>query len=297
MTKTIFPIVLAAIIAPSGAAVIGDYIHASTYSLGASSEASGIAYSRDTNSLYVIGDEGGDLVEYSKTGQHLSSFSLDGPTLKPDTEGVSYLSPGKFLIADERAQTAYVYSYIPGGRGSFSTSYNFGPTIGNIGLEGISYDPLTNTLWGVKETAPEAVYQMVNFNQAGQSVIVNPGAPFGLHPSVLGVSDLSDVFALNASAAFVGTAQQGNLLFLSQESNLLVEVTSSGQFVSSLDLSFLGSHSIEGVTMDDQGNLFLCAEDTLTGGGSTLYALTVPETSSAALCALGSLALLRRRRR
>lgn len=285
---------------PAMAQSLSLYTQWSSYSLTSSSEAGAIAYSRDTDSLYVVGDEGGPIVRYSKTGQALDQFSMIGPTSKPDTEGIAYLGGGKFLVADERMQTGYVYTYVAGGRADYSSQHVFGASVGNIGLEGVAYDPATNSVWGVKETAPQAVYLMNNFGQPEQSVTVNPGAPGGLHPSRLGLTDLSDIYAMSASNAFIGTPQEMNLLILSQESNRIIEITREGIIVGSLDISFLGSNSIEGMTMDDNGTIYLAAEGTLAGGGSTLYVLNaVPEPSTYALLAISALGLwaLSRRQR
>jgi uncharacterized protein YjiK len=287
-----------ALASPAMAQSLELYTQWTSYALTGSSEASALTYNRDTNSLYVVGDEGGPIVRYSLTGQRLDQFNMIGPTSSPDTEGITYIGGGQFLVADEREQTAYLYTYIAGATASFTASYRFGATVGNIGLEGIAYDPATNSVWGVKESSPRAVYQMTGFNTPSQTVLTNPG---NLTPSRIGLADLADVYAMSASLAFVGTTREMNLLFLSQEDNKIVEMTRTGTTVSSLDISFLGSHNIEGITMDDNGTLYLAAERTIAGGGSTLYVLNaVPEPSSCALLALGTLApwaLSRRKRK
>lgn len=288
--KAIAPLALAlAIASPAMAQPLELYTQWTSYALTGSSEASAITYSRDTNSLYVVGDEGGPIVRYSLTGQKLDQFNMIGPTSKPDTEGIASIGAGQFLVADEREQTAYLYTYIAGATASFSASYRFGPATTNIGLEGIAYDPAANSVWGVKESSPRAVYQMTGFNTPSQTVLTNPG---NLTPSRIGLTDLADVYALSASLAFLGTNREMNLLFLSQEDNKIVEMTRAGTTVSSLDISFLGSHNIEGITMDDNGTLYLAAEKTLSGGGSTLYVLNpVPEPSICAFMVLGALGL------
>lgn len=278
-----------AIASPAMAQSLELYTQWTSYALTGSSEASAVTYSRDTNSLYVVGDEGGPIVRYSLTGQRLDQFNMIGPTSEPDTEGITSIGAGQFLVADEREQTAYLYTYIAGATASFVASYRFGATVGNIGLEGIAYDPATNSVWGVKESSPRAVYQMTGFNTPSQTVLTNPG---NLTPSRIGLTDLAEVYALSASLSFVGTTREMNLLFLSQEDSKIVEMTRDGTMVGSLDLSFLGSHNIEGITMDDNGTLYLTAEKTLSGGGSTLYVLNpVPEPSTCVLMTLGALSL------
>lgn len=263
--------------ASATAAPIGVYTQWSAHALSGVSEASAVTYSRDTNSLYVVGDEGSPMVRYDKAGEYLDESAFIGPTERPDTEGLTYLGGGKFLLADERTQTGYVFTYVPNGTGWFGSEHVFGPPTGNSGLEGVAYDPATNSVWGVKEVSPMAVYQMIHFGLSGQTVLTNPG---GMQPDGWGLADLADVYAMSASMAFAGTGQEMNLLFLSQASDRLIEVTRQGEVVSSLELGFLGSHNIEGVTMDDEGTLFLVAERTLAGGGPTLFVLNaVPEPS------------------
>ncbi len=150
------------------ASPIGSYTSFTSYNLTNTSEASAITYSRDTNSLYVIGDEGGDITQYSKTGQVIDSMRMIGPGSKPDTEGIAYLGGGKFLVGDERSQTGSIYTYSPGSGGvPASASYTFGAATGNIGLEGLAYDPVTNSVWGVKETGPQSIYRMGSTTSTG----------------------------------------------------------------------------------------------------------------------------------
>ncbi len=274
---------LVPLLAPAAlqAAPISSYTRHATHPLANTSEASAVTYSRDTNSLYIIGDEGGDITQYSKTGQVINSMRMIGPGDKPDTEGIAYLGNGRFLVGDERSQTGSIYTYSPGSQGvNRSAVYTFGAATGNIGLEGLSYDPLTNSIWGVKETGPQSIYRMGSSSTTqwvgnGQSIL-NPINPGQLRVNGVGLADLADIYVLAGSNAFAGTTQEGNILVLSQESNLIYEVNRSGAVVSSLDLNFMGSDSIEGLVMDDDGVLYLTSEDTRSGGASTLHVLKTP---------------------
>ncbi|MCB2004742.1 MAG: PEP-CTERM sorting domain-containing protein [Rhodoferax sp.] len=79
----------------------------------------------------------------------------------------------------------------------------------------------------------------------------------------------------------------------------MVEATRTGQVVGSLDISGITNQAIEGVTIDNLGNIYLVAEDSGTPN-SRLFVLTtpVPEPETWAMMAAG-LALLgwRARRR
>lgn len=259
-------------------------------------EASGITYDRGTDSLVAVGDAGNSLAFFGRAGDLKDYNNLGG---FQDVEAISAYGNNKFLIADERVMTVSVVTVDP--LGNFfdkdgSPTYSFGEAAGNQGLEGVAYDRLANEVWGVKEMNPLRVAKMTNFGTP-ESTVVD-----AFDASLLGLTDLSDIFMLSASALFDGTEREANLLILSQASNRIVEVTRDGTIVDSLDLSFLGLESIEGLTMDDEGMIYLTAEGN-KAGESTLIRLgnsvLIPEPSSTLLClsAAGLLALRRSRRR
>src|ERR1700754_2669522 len=63
------------------------------------SEASAVTYNADTDTLFVVGDEGGAVAQVSKTGQLINSTTLTG---FDDTEGLTYVGDGKFVLVEER---------------------------------------------------------------------------------------------------------------------------------------------------------------------------------------------------
>ena len=76
-----------------------------------------------------------------------------------DTEGLTYIGNGQFVLVEERLQDAYLLTYTAGGNVSRSSlaSASIGVTVGNVGLEGISYDPTTGQYIVVKEKTPQQV--------------------------------------------------------------------------------------------------------------------------------------------
>ena len=127
-------------------------------------EVSSITYNWDTDSLFVVGDEGTSVVQVSTTGQLIDSMTL-APGEFADTEGLSYLGGGEFVLAEERLRQVVKFTYEGGGvlEDSETQAVKIGTTIGNIGLEGISYDPLTSDtdlgFIGVKESGPQGLFQ------------------------------------------------------------------------------------------------------------------------------------------
>lgn len=250
------------------------------------SEASAVTYNWDTGSLYVIGDEGDYLVEVDGMGNTLSSMPLSG---FEDPEGLTYIGSGRVLIAEERIQDLFELEYDAGASVSRAslTRWDIGPDVGNIGLEGVSYDPATGRIVGVKEKSPQAVYDIT----LGPS----PNAVVDLLNVPVGLLDLSDVVQIGGD----------RLLILSQESGKLVEVDANGSVLDELDLSFF-STSAEGVTMNGDGVIYVVAEghpfyDPAIGGNRSAPALLVLTPSAVPLppalyLMLGGLALLRSRK-
>jgi len=270
---------------------LANYQHIHTYALPAvaAAEASAVTWNWNTDILCVGGDEGDALVEVNKQGVELSKMTLTGFA---DTEGITYIGNGKFVITEERLQDAYLLTYAANGSASRASlsSLSLGNTVGNIGIEGISYDRLTGNYVAVKEASPQAVYD-VALNFASNSVNVS-----SLFAPALGVADLSDVQTLSNYSALVGTTDQDNLLIFSQETSRLLEVSRTGQVLSEMDFSSIAS-DIEGVTIDSNGTIYLVGET------PSLYVLTsnvipVPEPESYALilAGLGLLGAVARRR-
>ncbi len=159
--------------------------------------------------------------------------------------------------------------------------------MGNVGLEGVSYDRVNGSFVTTKEKTPQAVRAgFIDFT-TGTNTLTDLFTP------ALGVSDLSDVQVLSS---FTGTGYSDHLLIYSQESQRLLEVSHTGQVVSSFDFTFI-SGIAEGVTIASDGTIYVTDES------PAIYVLTaapVPEPATYALLLSGAgvlAAALRRRRR
>lgn len=245
---------------------LGQYTLVGTFVLPPveAEEASAITYNCDTDTLFVLGDEGDALVEVSKTGAKLSAMTLTGFA---DTEGLTYMGNGQFVLTEERLRDAYRLSYAAGGTVDRAAlpSKDLGSTVGNTGIEGISYDSRDGSFVTVKEISS----QEVNLNQ------IDFGGPAAATTSALfspnlGVVDLSDVQVLGTVPSLAAGIDADNLLIFSQASRRLLEVTRGGLVLSSFDLAVLAEDA-EGVTMDFDGNIYVVAET-----GPTLFVLAPP---------------------
>lgn len=269
-------------------------------------EASAVTYARDRNSLFFVGDEGLGVVEISTTGQTLGSmaFNWSGTgSSNNDAEGLTYLGNGRLVVVDERPQIAYRFDYANGGSVLLNDQPKVAITgstasVGNVGTEGISFDPASGDFFSVKQDNPVELRRStldfaVGFGSATTTILASGAA------SLFGVNNLADIQTLSPVDALAGTAAAGNLLLLSLESRKLIEIDAAGNTLSEFNLAGLTNQAIEGVTVDHLGNIYLVAEDSGTPN-SRLFVLSAapvpePETYALMLAGLGLVGFAARR--
>lgn len=244
-------------------------------------EASSVTYDWDTDTLFVVGDGGTSVVQVSKTGALLDSMTL-APGASPqgtefyDTEGIAYVGGGKFVLNEERDRQVNLFTYVVGAtlhRADVKT-VKLGTTIGNIGLEGVTFDPPSGHYVFVKEKDPRGIFDTGIDFAAGTATNGSPSTIESLDlfdPGLLSTLDLSDVFALSNLPSLAGDPTFGQLLIISQESGKIVQVDRSGNVKHTLSIVADASDAIsvpdmtmEGVTMDRSGKLYVVNEN---GGG------------------------------
>jgi uncharacterized protein len=244
-------------------------------------EASAVTYNKDTDTFFVVGDGGRAIVQVSKTGQLIDSMTLalgNSPqgTEFYDTEGLTYVGNGKFVLIEERDRQANLFTYAPGTTLTRSDvqTVKLGTTVGNIGIEGISYDPQTGGFIAVKEITPEGVFQ-TNIDFA--AVTASNGSPTTVNstnlfdPALAGLADFADVFALSNVSSLNGQPDSSHLLILSQESGKIVNIDRTGNISSSLTIVSDAGNPLsvvdqgnEGITVDKDGLIYVVNEN---GGG------------------------------
>jgi len=258
-------------------------------------EASAVTYARDRGSLFFVGDEGLGVVEISRTGVTLGSMRFSNwpsASSNNDAEGLTYLGNGLLVVAEERLQDALLFSYSAGGSVNLALApyASIGPTVGNVGLEGISHDPRNGSFVSVKQDNPQSLQSgFLSFSTGGGSSTM---APLFDADSTLGLASLSDVQVLSPVIALAGTAAADNLLVLSLDSRRLVEINRQGLVLSSLNLAGFTSQAIEGVTVDENGIIYLVAEDSGTPNSRLLVLSPVPEPGTYALMLAGLAAVV-----
>lgn len=229
---------------------------------GLNDDVSALTFDPDRNSLFTVTNQKPQLLELSLDGELLRRIDLHG---FGDAEAVEYISPGLYVITDERKQRlikvrvddATTELHADQAQ-QFSLSIGLN---GNKGFEGLAYDSAGQRLFVAKERDPMRIYEIHGFPQR------DPQSPFAMHvvddqqrDAGLFVRDLS-------SLQF--DERSGHLLALSDESRLVLELNVEGKPISSLSL--LGGRNGlkrsvpqgEGIAMDNQGVLYLVSEPNL----------------------------------
>jgi uncharacterized protein YjiK len=210
-------------------------------------EASAVTYNRDTDTLFIAGDGGRAIVQVTKTGALIDTMTLAAGASPQgthfyDPEGLTWVGGNQFVMVEERYRQANLFTYAPGTTldGSGAQVVKLGTTIGNVGIEGISYDPASGGYIAVKEISPQGIFQTTIDFAAGTA---SNGSPTTLNsvdlfdPNLLGLLDLADVFSLSNLNSLIGEPDYQNILVLSQASGRILETDRLGNILSSLTIT------------------------------------------------------------
>lgn len=259
-------------------------------------EVSAVTWNQDTDTLFIVGDNGTSVTQIGKTGQLIDTMTLPADATKPqgtyyyDPEGIAYIGGGQFVLSEERYRQVTRFTYAAGTTLDPATAQTvkLGTTIGNTGFEGISFDPVTGGYIIVKEKTPLGIFQTgIDFtaDTATNGSPTATGSTNLFDPALAdAVADFGDVYALS-NVLPIGAADREHLMVLSQESGRILKMDRSGQVLGTLAIEVAAQH--EGITFDAQLNMYVTNE--LGAGGSRGEQLWVyAPTRSAAAVGLGS---------
>lgn len=226
-----------------------------------SSNASGITYNPDTDTLFAISNGPTYLVEMDKQGQELRKITLEG---FQDTEGLTYLGRGRFAIVEERIRSVVIVK-IDAQTRSIARAQARSVTLpgvedeNNKGFEGIAFNAADQSLFVVNEDEPRQLLRIDGFVDT-EARHFSVSHPWNMEENSLGKRDLSGVHF---------DPRTGHLLVLSDESGSLTESSLSGEVISRLSLASSQAGfkddvpQAEGVTMDNHGQLYILSEPNL----------------------------------
>lgn len=223
---------------------------------------SGLSFDPERRQLWAVTNGPNELLALSLEGKVLSRHPLNG---FHDVEGVVYLGDGQLAVVEERRQTILVIP-TPGAPGELERQ-DFAELRfelhreDNKEYEGLAYDPAGDRLLVAKERDPIRLYAIEGFlselSHRFSLAIQNVTGSLGRN---LFVNDLSGLTFDSAT---------GHLLALSDESKLLVELSSTGKVISYIFLTGgfsglkRGIPQAEGVALDDRGRLYVVSEPNL----------------------------------
>ncbi len=226
----------------------------------AEAQTSGLSWSPLSNTLFTVTGRIPKLVELSLTGEILREVELRGFS---DLEGVEVLSDGRIAVIDERRGQMTIFRLSP------DTTFIDGATLdsislghqnaGNKGFEGVAWDARNQRMLLAKERSPFGLFSLP-FPELDKGDSITPQALLELPSDQVFMRDFSSLAVDQRS---------GNVLVLSDESRMLLELDAQSNPVSfiSLAMGFNGlTRSIkqaEGVAMDSAGTIYIVSEPNL----------------------------------
>lgn len=240
---------------------------------------SGVTYNPLTNTLFMVRNGNPTVYETDLSGNVLRDIDLRN---FEDTEGIVHISGTRFAVVEERRGKVIFFDI---SSNTNSINYNnvdevemptaLGPWGQNIGLEGITYYPLTNKILTVKEKTPKGYYA---FNMPTSFPVTlttsNTDVVCDMTQSPFGLSDIAGMHHLGLSGAIDPTTGTHTLL-LSDENKTLVEVDANCNEISRLTFTYINQP--EGVTMDNNGTLYIVGEPNLFYVFAPVSNLSIPD--------------------
>lgn len=223
---------------------------------------SGLTFDEKRNHLWAVVNNPEELVALDRDGNFLARYPLTGFV---DVEGITYLGDNLLAVTEERSQSLVIFP-VPDRPGELHREDYASITLGigageNNGFEGVGYDRAGDRLFVVKEHSPRKLYEI-----RGIKATLNGQLNLEIIDREAWIED-KDMASDLSSVHF--DERTGHLVLLSDEAKMILELNGEGELVSfrSLWSGFAGlKKSVpqgEGMTFDDQGDLYLVSEPNL----------------------------------
>lgn len=263
---------------------LGDYqlVHSTTINT-IPDDLSGITYNQQTNKLYMVTNKSESVYETDLNGniQRIINLQSGSNSLFYDTEDIVHISGNRYAVVEERKGTVALIDIFSG---TTNINYSAADIIqmpgtwsasDNTGLEGISYNPVTGQFYVVEEKMNKTL-SVFNMPTSFPSTLPPSGAssPCNLESAAFAFSDVSAIHHVGLTSGFSDANVIDNFLILSDEGQVLVETDANCDIISSLSLPI---SSPEGVTMDNDGNIYIVAEP------NELYVFSNPNPPSSSV--------------
>ncbi|MDZ4298927.1 MAG: SdiA-regulated domain-containing protein [Moraxellaceae bacterium] len=216
---------------------------------------SGLTYNDHTNTLMGVTNRPTQAVEMSLAGDVLRIIPLHNAS---DIEGITHIQGSEYVVVSERKNKAYWIDITPDTQSvnvSHATKHPMNMSaFDNLGLEGVSWDDSSQTLYVVQEKWPMSIMTLNQNPDIGQA----QWRP--QYSTALFMSDLSSISISSLTSS---------LLLLSDESAVIAEYSMTGELLGMLPL-WRGQHGLqhkvpqpEGVALSPEGDIFIVSEPNL----------------------------------
>lgn len=230
---------------------------------GVEDDLSGLTYDPERGHLWAVTNSPPRLLALDINGQLLHSSELLG---FQDTEAIAYIGEGLLAVVEERRQQLVIFpapdtATLINHEGLASLQLDLGASEKNDRYEGLGYDAANDRLYLVKERRPMAIVEIDGLKSLLQGTV---------NLQIRNRRDLvrDKVFSTDLSSVAFDPATR-NMLLLSDESKLVMEIHEGERVVAfrSLTSAFAGLEEAvpqaEGLTIDNEGNLYLVSEPNL----------------------------------
>lgn len=173
-------------------------------------EPSGLAINSSSTVLYTVSDNTAQVYKLSITGNVIQTFNYKGN----DLEGVSTFTDNKLLLAEERTKEIVVLNMVTDE--FLKHAINYENKDANSGIEGVSYDANSNTIFSLNEKNPGLLIRL----RADFSVIATYELGFA--------NDYSGIFYESSS---------NNLWIVSDQSKTINKCSLTGKVIKSYSIN------------------------------------------------------------
>lgn len=231
--------------------------------VGVSDNASGLTYHAGHDTLFSVINRPPQIIELSTDGQLKRTIPVRGIA---DLEGITHIRNNEFILADE-ATHQLIHVEIADNQLEVDTTNR--PRIGlaidqtqNLGFEGVSWDHAQHRLFVVKEKHPLRLFEL-----SGLETLLDT-RPINLQIREWVPSDSASLLISDLSS-LTYHEESGNMLILSDESRLIVELGHDKRASGLLTLKG-GTHGLkkdvpqaEGISVGRAGEIYVISEPNL----------------------------------
>jgi len=189
--------------------------------------------------FFTVDDEGTDLIVYNNNFSSNQEFSIQQYP-GSDYEGITYLYNNYYVMVEERLDLLFFLKMDYNAAGNITgitsiaerSTNNPYITGANNGYEGVTYNPVENKIYLIKEYSPMKIFEIEaprpgNFNEA-----IAITEPFDLDNANWAPSDVAGLYHLSLNKQLSATPVGEHLLLLSQESETIYEIDLNGNVIS-----------------------------------------------------------------